>query len=146
MLPEDRAIASSAPDALAMMVKTGLKRGEVDPFTKLFRAQMLDGVYEEDDIAKASNLKDVNGRSVGKEEIVDATTQVNAMQIGKGKNKMKIGWGKKKLCSKSAAVWSPAVAAPCLAAPCLHCTLAHEWGAAAANRLHLDIMNLVFIS
>ncbi|CAI5979422.1 unnamed protein product [Closterium sp. NIES-64] len=125
MLPEDRAIASSAPDALAMMVKTGLKRGEVDPFTKLFRAQMLDGVYEEDDIAKASNLKDVNGRSVGKEEIVDATTQ---------------------LCSKSAAVWSPAVAAPCLAAPCLHCTLAHEWGAAAANRLHLDIMNLVFIS
>ncbi|CAI5457451.1 unnamed protein product [Closterium sp. Yama58-4] len=98
MLPEDRAIATSAPDALAMMVNTGLKRGDVDPFTKLFRAQMLDGVYpEEDDIAKASTLKDVNGRTVSKEEVVDTTTQVNAMNIGFGKNKFKIGKGKKRV-------------------------------------------------
>ncbi|CAI7880897.1 unnamed protein product [Closterium sp. NIES-54] len=56
MLPEDTAIATKAPDALAMMVKSGMRRGEVDPFTKLFRAQMLDGVYDsEDDLAKASD-------------------------------------------------------------------------------------------
>ncbi|CAI5463724.1 unnamed protein product, partial [Closterium sp. Yama58-4] len=87
MLPEDRAIASSAPDALAMMVKTGLKRGDVDPFTKLFRAQMLDAVYEEDDLAKAS--EDVNGRSVGTDQIVDATTKSKKVAIGKGKAKVK---------------------------------------------------------
>ncbi|CAI5457694.1 unnamed protein product [Closterium sp. Yama58-4] len=89
MLPEDNAIASSAPDALAMMVKTGMKRGDVDPFTKLFRAQMLDGVYEEDDLAKASKLTDVNGRSVGKDEIVDEKTKVKKVRIGKGKAKIK---------------------------------------------------------
>ncbi|CAI5463722.1 unnamed protein product [Closterium sp. Yama58-4] len=89
MLPEDRAIATSAPDALAMMVKTGMKRGDVDPFTKLFRAQMLDGVYEEDDLAKASDLKDVNGRSVGTDQIVDATTKSKKVALGKGKAKVK---------------------------------------------------------
>ncbi|CAI5492976.1 unnamed protein product [Closterium sp. Naga37s-1] len=90
MLPEDTAIATKAPDALAMMVKSGMRRGEVDPFTKLFRAQMLDGVYDsEDDLAKASVLKDVNGRSVGKNEIVDATTKSKKVAIGKGRAKIK---------------------------------------------------------
>ncbi|CAI5522769.1 unnamed protein product [Closterium sp. Naga37s-1] len=89
MLPEDSAVASSAPDALAMMVKTGMKRGDVDPFTKLFRAQMLDGVYEEDDIARASKLTDVNGRTVGKDEVVDAKTKAKKVRIGKGKAKIK---------------------------------------------------------
>ncbi|CAI5944316.1 unnamed protein product [Closterium sp. NIES-64] len=89
LLPEDGVIASKAPDALAMMVKTGMRRGEVDPYTKLFRAQMLDGVYEEDDLAKASNLKNVNGGSVGTDQIVDATTKSKKVAIGKGKAKIK---------------------------------------------------------
>ncbi|CAI7801732.1 unnamed protein product [Closterium sp. NIES-53] len=83
---EDRAIASAAPDVLAFMVK----RDEVDAYSRLFRANMLDGVYEEADIANASGLKDVNGHGVNKNEMVDAKTRVKKVKIGKAKAKVKV--------------------------------------------------------
>ncbi|CAI5518963.1 unnamed protein product [Closterium sp. Naga37s-1] len=89
LLPDDTAIASAAPDAVTTFAKSKFKRGDVTSYGNWIRANMLDGVYEEDDINNAKDLKNANGHSVGTAEILDSKTGKKKVAIGKGKAKIK---------------------------------------------------------
>ncbi|CAI5518956.1 unnamed protein product [Closterium sp. Naga37s-1] len=89
LLPDDTAIASAAPDAVTTFTKSKFKRGDVTPYGNWIRANILDGVYEEDDLKTAKGLKNANGRSVGTEEVLDSKSGRKKVTIGKGKAKIK---------------------------------------------------------
>ncbi|CAI5459359.1 unnamed protein product [Closterium sp. Yama58-4] len=60
LLPDDNAIASAAPGALADLMNPSLPRQKVRSYVSMIRANMLNGVYDEDGIKKAKVLTDGN--------------------------------------------------------------------------------------
>ncbi|CAI5944370.1 unnamed protein product [Closterium sp. NIES-64] len=89
LLPDDMAIASAAPEAVTMFTKSKFKRSDVTPYGNWIRANILDGVYEEDDLKTAKGLKNANGRRVDSAEVVDSKSGRKKVTIGKGKAKIK---------------------------------------------------------
>ncbi|CAI5463713.1 unnamed protein product [Closterium sp. Yama58-4] len=89
LLPDDTAIASAAPDAVTTFTKSKFKRSDVTPYGNWIRANILDGVYEEDDLKTAKGLKNANGRRVDTAEVVDSKSGRKKVTIGKGKAKIK---------------------------------------------------------
>ncbi|CAI5518961.1 unnamed protein product [Closterium sp. Naga37s-1] len=64
LLPDDTAIVSAAPDMVTTFTKSKLTRDEVTPYGNWIRTNILNGVYEEDGLKLAKDLKNENGRSV----------------------------------------------------------------------------------
>ncbi|CAI7804428.1 unnamed protein product [Closterium sp. NIES-53] len=89
LLPDDNAIASAAPGALADLMNPSLKRQKVRHYASMIRANLLDGVYDEDGISKAKVLKDGNGRKVFKALGLDRITKKWKPFLGKKKAKIK---------------------------------------------------------
>ncbi|CAI5495433.1 unnamed protein product [Closterium sp. Naga37s-1] len=89
LLPDDTAIASAAPDAVTTFATSKFKRSDVTPYGNWIRANMLDGVYEEDDLKSAQGLKNANGHKVDTAEVLDSKTGKKKVAIGKGKAKIK---------------------------------------------------------
>ncbi|CAI6001448.1 unnamed protein product [Closterium sp. NIES-65] len=89
LLPDDTVIASAAPDAVTTFAKSKFQRNDVTPYGKWIRANILDGVYEEDDLANTKGLKNANGHIVDAAEILDAKTGKKKVALGKGKAKIK---------------------------------------------------------
>ncbi|CAI5944358.1 unnamed protein product [Closterium sp. NIES-64] len=89
LLPDDTAIVSAAPDMVTTFTRSKLTRDEVTPYGKWIRANILDGVYEEDDLKFAKGLKNGNGHIVDTAEVVDSKTGKKKVAIGKGKAKIK---------------------------------------------------------
>ncbi|CAI5459402.1 unnamed protein product [Closterium sp. Yama58-4] len=88
LMPDDVTLAAAAPDVLYDMVRPTLKPRDVESqYMPLIRANLLDGVYEEEDIKAAKVLKDANGRVVGKVEVEESSQKKVA--IGNAKAKVK---------------------------------------------------------
>ncbi|CAI5497514.1 unnamed protein product [Closterium sp. NIES-64] len=89
LLPDDNAIASAAPGALADLMNPSLPRQKVRSYASMIRANLLNGVYDEDGIKKAKVLTDGNGRKVFKAFQLDRLTKKWKPFIGKKKAKIK---------------------------------------------------------